>query len=152
MSQSHVIMAVSMLVASQTTTQYFRFFCRIERVHRDRYRLGVHDRSQVCLLWFGLAGSYASAAAARAVGGFFNGIIAAWKCMIGESYDQLAQGRIFGFMALSWSMGLISGMVRYPALRYRALLCPQVYCALLGPQVLCAAFPLRYCAIKLVTR
>jgi hypothetical protein len=45
------------------------------------------------MLWFGAAGSYASAAAARVFGGFFNGIIGSWKCMLGECYDTLAQAR-----------------------------------------------------------
>jgi len=45
------------------------------------------------MLWFGTAGSYALAASARVFGGFLNGIIGAWKCMLGECYDTLAQAR-----------------------------------------------------------
>ncbi len=42
----------------------------------------------LALVWFGLSGSYSSAAAARVFGGLFNGIIGAWKCMVGESEDM----------------------------------------------------------------
>jgi hypothetical protein len=49
----------------------------------------------VCLVWFGLSGSYAGACAARVVAGLLNGIICAWKCMIGESCDDLTQVRGF---------------------------------------------------------
>ena len=40
--------------------------------------------SFISMLWFGLSGSYTSAMAARAFGGVLNGILGAWKCMIGE--------------------------------------------------------------------
>lgn len=39
--------------------------------------------SYISMLWFGLSASYGTALAARAFGGFFNGILGAWKCMIG---------------------------------------------------------------------
>jgi hypothetical protein len=58
--------------------------------------------STACLVWFGLAGGYASAAAARGAAGLLNGIICSWKCIIGESCDALLQarrgprGRVFG--------------------------------------------------------
>ncbi|KAG2445989.1 hypothetical protein HXX76_000592 [Chlamydomonas incerta] len=65
--------------------------------------------SFISILWFGLSGSYASAMAARAFGGFLNGILGAWKCMIGESTDTLLQGKFFGYMSLAWGLGCIAG-------------------------------------------
>ncbi|GLI58932.1 hypothetical protein VaNZ11_000718 [Volvox africanus] len=65
--------------------------------------------SFVSMLWFGMSGSYANALAARAFGGFFNGILGAWKCMIGESTDVLLQGKFFGYMSLAWGLGCIAG-------------------------------------------
>ncbi|KAG2501487.1 hypothetical protein HYH03_001264 [Edaphochlamys debaryana] len=65
--------------------------------------------SLISILWFGLAGSYGSALAARAFGGFFNGILGAWKCMIGESTSVLQQGKLFGYMSLAWGLGCIAG-------------------------------------------
>ncbi|GLC73711.1 hypothetical protein PLESTF_001411000 [Pleodorina starrii] len=65
--------------------------------------------SFVSLLWFGLSGSYGTALAARAFGGFFNGILGAWKCMIGESTDVLLQGKFFGYISLAWGLGCIAG-------------------------------------------
>lgn len=50
--------------------------------------------SAVTLLWFGLSGGFAGAAAARVVAGLLNGIIVAWKCSIGESCTPLEQGRV----------------------------------------------------------
>ncbi|GIL70232.1 hypothetical protein Vretifemale_1079 [Volvox reticuliferus] len=65
--------------------------------------------SFVSMLWFGLSGNYGTAAAARVFGGFFNGILGAWKCMIGESTDVLLQGKFFGYMSLAWGLGCIAG-------------------------------------------
>ncbi|KXZ56025.1 hypothetical protein GPECTOR_2g1577 [Gonium pectorale] len=65
--------------------------------------------SLVSMLWFGLSGSYGTALAARAFGGFFNGILGAWKCMIGESTAVLLQGKFFGYMSLAWGLGCIAG-------------------------------------------
>lgn len=50
--------------------------------------------SAVTLLWFGLSGGFAGAAAARVVAGLLNGIIVSWKCSIGESCTPLEQGRV----------------------------------------------------------
>ncbi len=47
--------------------------------------------SFVSVIWFGCSASYASAMAARAFGGFFNGVLGAWKCAIGESTEPLMQ-------------------------------------------------------------
>ncbi|PNG99489.1 Protein ZINC INDUCED FACILITATOR-LIKE 1, partial [Tetrabaena socialis] len=65
--------------------------------------------SFISILWFGLSGSYAAALAARVFGGFFNGILGAWKCMIGESTEVLLQGKFFGYMSLAWGLGCIAG-------------------------------------------
>ncbi|EFJ50590.1 hypothetical protein VOLCADRAFT_103803 [Volvox carteri f. nagariensis] len=65
--------------------------------------------SFVSILWFGLSGSYGTALAARAFGGFLNGILGSWKCMIGESTDVLLQGKFFGYMSLAWGLGCIAG-------------------------------------------
>lgn len=50
--------------------------------------------SFVSILWFGASTTYATAMAARAFGGFFNGILGAWKCMISESTDVSMQVRL----------------------------------------------------------
>lgn len=33
----------------------------------------------------------------------------AWKCMLGESYDRLTQGRVMSYMQLAWGLGCIAG-------------------------------------------
>ena len=45
------------------------------------------------MLWFGLSDSYAVALSSRVFAGLFNGILGAWKCIIGESGDSLLQGK-----------------------------------------------------------
>ncbi|GBF96387.1 MFS general substrate transporter [Raphidocelis subcapitata] len=62
-----------------------------------------------CLVWFGLAGDYSTAVAARAAAGLLNGIIAAWKSAIGESADARGQARALGLMSLSWGVGCVVG-------------------------------------------
>ena len=47
----------------------------------------------ICLVWFGLSGSYGGACVARVVAGLCNGIICAWKCIIGDSCKPLLQVR-----------------------------------------------------------
>ncbi|MEW5308918.1 MAG: hypothetical protein WDW38_000838 [Sanguina aurantia] len=61
------------------------------------------------MLWFGLAPTYAWAMAARVFAGALNGILGAWKCVIGESADPLLQGTMFGYMSLAWGLGAIAG-------------------------------------------
>ncbi|KAI8462328.1 MAG: hypothetical protein J3K34DRAFT_462986 [Monoraphidium minutum] len=65
--------------------------------------------SAAALVWFGLAGSYAGAAAARAAAGLLNGVLCAWKCIIGESCDSLLQGKVMAMMSLSWGLGCVAG-------------------------------------------
>lgn len=36
-------------------------------------------------------------------------LCSAWKCMVGESCDALAQGRVMAAMSLSWGLGCVAG-------------------------------------------
>lgn len=47
----------------------------------------------VCLVWFGLSGSYRGACAARVVAGLCNSIICAWKCIIADRCTPALQVR-----------------------------------------------------------
>eukprot|EP00983_Pelagomonas_calceolata_P025085 788865-Pelagomonas_calceolata.AAC.6 len=47
--------------------------------------------SLVSLVWFGFSMSFSMAISARIFGGLFNGVLGAWKCIIGESGDSLVQ-------------------------------------------------------------
>lgn len=44
-------------------------------------------------LLFGLSSNYAMAASARVAAGLLNGLIGAWKCMLGEMLDSEGQGK-----------------------------------------------------------
>ncbi|WIA44282.1 hypothetical protein OEZ86_007089 [Tetradesmus obliquus] len=93
---------------SQFTTSY-AWGLASNRIGRKPIMLLGSAASAAGLLWFGAAGSYASAAASRAAAGLLNGIIVAWKCMIGESCDPLTQGRAMSYMSLAWGLGCIAG-------------------------------------------
>ncbi|PRW58585.1 glucuronokinase 1 isoform A [Chlorella sorokiniana] len=63
-------------------------------------------------VWFGLAGSYWEAVAARALGGALNAIILVEKAMIGEGLPSRAdQATAFGLMSLCWGLGSLAGPV-----------------------------------------
>ncbi|KAL4425550.1 hypothetical protein ABPG75_009566 [Micractinium tetrahymenae] len=61
------------------------------------------------VLGFGLAGSYAQAMAARAVGGALNAIILAEKAMLGEGVPRASQATAFGNLSLCWGLGTLAG-------------------------------------------
>eukprot|EP00200_Dunaliella_tertiolecta_P013041 CAMPEP_0202392632 /NCGR_PEP_ID=MMETSP1127-20130417/92481_1 /ASSEMBLY_ACC=CAM_ASM_000462 /TAXON_ID=3047 /ORGANISM="Dunaliella tertiolecta, Strain CCMP1320" /LENGTH=773 /DNA_ID=CAMNT_0048995161 /DNA_START=24 /DNA_END=2345 /DNA_ORIENTATION=- len=65
--------------------------------------------SLVSLVWFGFSMSFSMAISARIFGGLFNGVLGAWKCIIGESGDSLVQGKMFSNMSLAWGLGAVFG-------------------------------------------
>jgi hypothetical protein len=62
--------------------------------HRAQATLGcciVLNSMYITSCRFGSSGTYGSAVASRIVGGLLNGILGAWKCLIGECGDTLVQ-------------------------------------------------------------
>jgi hypothetical protein len=47
--------------------------------------------SIVSMISYGMAETYTAAVIARIIGGLLNGVLGAWKCIIGESGDSLVQ-------------------------------------------------------------
>ncbi|CAL8468781.1 g8322 [Coccomyxa elongata] len=76
---------------------------------RKRFILMSNLVSTLSMLWFGLASSYPSAAAARLVGGLFNCSFTNVRSMIGESTDFTSQAVAFGYLGLAFGVGTVLG-------------------------------------------
>ncbi|EIE22258.1 MFS general substrate transporter [Coccomyxa subellipsoidea C-169] len=76
---------------------------------RKRFILMSNIVSTLSMLWFGLAPSYTSAAAARLVGGLFNCSFTNVRSMIGESTDFTSQAVAFGYLGLAFGVGTVLG-------------------------------------------
>lgn len=67
--------------------------------------------SSICLVLFGLSGSYWQAALMQVLAGVGNGVTGSLFSMAGESFDEGTQAQLLLYMSIAWGLGTTLGPV-----------------------------------------